>query len=107
MPIHFNGQTLTDRTVTSVGAFSAFWAMSIVAISLALAAMGMDFMTSVSASMTAVANVGPGLTDAIGPAGNFAGMPDAAKWILSFGMLLGRLEILTVLVLFIPGFWRS
>jgi trk system potassium uptake protein TrkH len=53
-----------------------------------------------------VSGVGPGLGETIGPAGNFATLPDAAKWILSFGMLLGRLEIITVFVLCIPAFWR-
>ena len=51
--------------------------------------------------------IGPGLGPIIGPAGNFAPLPDAAKWLLSFGMLLGRLELLTLLVLLTPGFWRS
>jgi trk system potassium uptake protein TrkH len=53
-----------------------------------------------------VCNVGPGLGPIIGPAGNFASLPDAAKWLLSLGMLLGRLEILTVLVLVTRAFWR-
>jgi len=53
-----------------------------------------------------VCNVGPGLGSVIGPAGNFSPLPDAAKWLLSAGMLLGRLEIITVLVLLTPAFWR-
>ena len=57
--------------------------------------------------MTAVANVGPGMGSVIGPTGNFASLPDAAKWLLSFGMLMGRLEILTILVIFFPAFWRT
>ena len=60
-----------------------------------------------SAAATAVANVGPGLGEVIGPSGNFAGLPEAAKWLLSAGMLLGRLELFTVLVLFLPRFWRN
>jgi trk system potassium uptake protein TrkH len=54
-----------------------------------------------------VSNVGPGLGEIVGPAGSFAGLPPAAKWVLSFAMLLGRLELFTVLVLFRPEFWRS
>jgi trk system potassium uptake protein len=54
-----------------------------------------------------LANVGPGLGPTIGPAGNFATLPDAAKWLLAFAMLLGRLELFTVLVLFFPQFWRG
>ena len=60
----------------------------------------------IEAGVTIGAQVGPGLGETIGPAGNFATLPDAAKWILSFGMLLGRLEIITVFVLCIPAFWR-
>jgi len=54
-----------------------------------------------------MANVGPGLGDIIGPAGNFAPLPGAAKWLLAFAMLLGRLEVFTVLVFFLPSFWRA
>lgn len=62
--------------------------------------------TTLSGAATAVCNVGPGLGPIIGPAGNFSSLPDAAKWLLTIGMLLGRLEILTVLVLITPVFWR-
>ena len=59
-----------------------------------------------SAAGTAIANVGPGLGDIVGPAGTFEPLPDSAKWLMSAGMLLGRLELFTVLVMFTPGFWR-
>ena len=59
------------------------------------------------ATATAIANVGPGLGDTIGPAGNFASLPDSAKLLLCSGMLLGRLELFAVLVLLTPGFWRG
>ncbi|MEF1220609.1 potassium transporter TrkG, partial [Photobacterium damselae] len=72
-----------------------------------LGLMGLDPITSITGAVTAVANVGPGMGTVIGPTGNFAGLPDAAKWVLSFGMLMGRLEILTVLVVFSPAFWRD
>ena len=62
-------------------------------------------MTSASGAATALANVGPGLGPIIGPVGNFAPLPDAAKWLLSFGMLLGRLELFTILVVLTPWFW--
>ncbi|WP_146006427.1 TrkH family potassium uptake protein [Cohaesibacter celericrescens] len=67
---------------------------------------GLDFITSVSASATAIANVGPGLGEIIGPAGNFTSLPDIAKWLLSLEMILGRLEILSGLAIFMPAFWR-
>lgn len=67
-----------------------------------LALIGLDWITALSGAATAVCNVGPGLGTIIGPAGNFSALPDAAKWLLTVGMLLGRLEILTVLVLVTP-----
>jgi trk system potassium uptake protein TrkH len=72
-----------------------------------LAAMGLDFVTALSASATAFANVGPGLGEIIGPAGNFSSLQDEAKWVLSAAMLLGRLELFTVLVLLDPDYWRG
>ncbi|MEE8203174.1 MAG: potassium transporter TrkG, partial [Alphaproteobacteria bacterium] len=76
-------------------------------VAVTLATLGLDFITSVSAAATALANVGPGLGELIGPAGTFAPLPDAAKWVLSAAMLLGRLELFTVLVLFTARFWRG
>jgi trk system potassium uptake protein TrkH len=72
-----------------------------------LAMLGLDFMTAVSGAATALANVGPGLGEVIGPTGTFATLPAAAKWVLAAAMLLGRLEFFTVLVLFTPRFWRG
>ena len=71
-----------------------------------LGLLGLTPLEAISGSITAISNVGPGLGPVIGPLGNFASLPDAAKWILSLGMLLGRLEIITVFVLCIPAFWR-
>lgn len=102
----YNGQPLSDDISRGVLAFSFFYFLTIAAIALGLSAMGLDALTAVTGSATAVANVGPGLGDIIGPSGNFASLPAAAKWLLCAGMLLGRLEVLTVLVLFIPMFWR-
>ena len=68
---------------------------------------GLDWVTALTGAATAVCNVGPGLGPVIGPAGNFASLPDSAKWMLSAGMLLGRLEIITILVVLTPGFWRD
>ena len=66
-----------------------------------------DMTTAFSGVAQALGNVGPGFGTAIGPAGNFSTLPDGAKWLLSSAMLLGRLELLTVLVLFSPTFWRG
>ena len=68
---------------------------------------GLDFITSISGSASAISNVGPGLGDIIGPNGNFANLPDFSKLSLSLGMLLGRLELFAVLVLFFPSFWKN
>jgi trk system potassium uptake protein TrkH len=68
------------------------------------AATGLDLVTALSGSLTAIANVGPGLGDIIGTAGNFVTIPEDAKWILAALMLLGRLEVLVVLVVFTPTF---
>lgn len=105
-PTRYNGQPITDDITRGVVAFSFFFFLTIAGLALSLAMMGLDIVTALSGAATAVANVGPGLGDTIGPAGNFAPLPDAAKWLLCVGMLLGRLEILTVLVLLTPMFWR-
>ena len=76
-------------------------------ISLMLSLTGLDFLTAVSGAASAISNVGPGLGDIIGPDGNYKNIPDISKWILAFGMLLGRLELFAILVLFFPSFWRN
>ena len=68
---------------------------------------GLNFITSISAAATAISNVGPGLGDLIGPNGNFSALSDFSKWILSFAMILGRLELFAILVLFVPSFWKK
>ena len=93
-----------QRTVfLFVCAYVGIWALG----SIALAATGLDIETALSGSITALANVGPGIGPVIGPAGNFSSLGDPAKIILVFLMLLGRLEILVVLVLLLPAFWRE
>ncbi|GGC96503.1 TrkH family potassium uptake protein [Vreelandella lutescens] len=102
----YNQQPVTSDISRSVVAFSFFFFITIAVLALGLAALGLDLVTALSGAATAVANVGPGLGDTIGPSGNFATLPDAAKWLLCVGMLMGRLEILTVVVLMTPMFWR-
>ena len=65
---------------------------------------GLDFLTAISGAASAISNVGPGLGDIIGPDGNYKNIPDVSKWILAFGMLLGRLELFAILVLFFLHF---
>jgi trk system potassium uptake protein TrkH len=103
----YNGRRLPPDVPFSVVAFLAIYFFIVGLFAVIYAGMGLDFVTALSASATALGNVGPGLGDIIGPAGNFVPLPDAAKWALSFQMMLGRLELFTVLVLFRPEFWRS
>ena len=69
--------------------------------------VSLDFISAISGAAKSISNVGPGLGEMIGPNGNFSEVSNVSKWILSFAMLLGRLEIFAVLVLFLPSFWRS
>ncbi|MDV7212887.1 TrkH family potassium uptake protein [Azotobacter beijerinckii] len=102
----YNGHNLDEEIVRSILTFSFFFTVTIGAIALGLSLLGLDMITALSGAATAVCNVGVGLGPIIGPAGNFASLPDTAKWLLSLGMLLGRLEIITVLVLLSPSFWK-
>jgi len=103
----FNGANLPERVATSVMGFLLLFGVSGLVIAALLAMTGLDFMTSLTGSLTALANTGPGLGDVIGPTGNYATLPNVSKWILTFAMVLGRLELATVLVVFMPTFWRS
>ncbi|MFZ5609983.1 MAG: TrkH family potassium uptake protein [Pseudomonadota bacterium] len=103
----FNGKPIPESALASVLGFFVLFLVSFIGLAVALAATGLDAETALSGAGTALANVGPGLGGTIGPAGNFKPLPDSAKWLLSGGMLLGRLELFTVLVLLTPRFWRA
>lgn len=102
----YNGQRLDEEIIRSILTFSFFFAATICLIALSLSLLDIDWTTSLTAAAAIVSNVGPGLGETIGPVGNYSTLPDSAKWILTVGMLLGRLEIIPVLVLCIPAFWR-
>ena len=102
----YNGHRLDEEIVRSILTFSFFFAITICVMALLLSLLGVDWMTALTGAAGTVSGVGPGLGEVIGPSGNYATLPDAAKWILASGMLLGRLEIITVLVLCMPAFWR-
>jgi len=104
---HYNGRNVNDVIVRSVVAFGSAFIATIAILAAILSLLGLDPITSITGAITAVANVGPGLGPVIGPSGNFASLPDSAKWALSLGMLMGRLEIMTVLVLVTPAFWKG
>ncbi|MBS7660977.1 TrkH family potassium uptake protein [Pseudomonas lalucatii] len=102
----YNMHRLDEDIVRSILTFSFFFTITIAGLALALTLCGLDWITALSGAASAVSGVGPGMGPIIGPAGNYAPLPDIAKWLLTAGMLLGRLEILTVLVLLMPSFWR-
>ncbi len=102
----YNGHNIDEDIVRSLITFSFFFTITIGIIALGLTLTGLDWVTSLTGAATAVCNVGPGLGNIIGPVGNFSTLPDSAKWLLTVGMLLGRLEILTVLVPFTRNFWK-
>ncbi|MBU1435910.1 MAG: TrkH family potassium uptake protein [Gammaproteobacteria bacterium] len=102
----YGNKTVDDQLLGTVLAFCFVYFATIALLAMALSFYDLDLVTAVTGAATAVANVGPGLGSVIGPAGNFSTLPDGAKWWLSLGMLMGRLEILTLLILFTPSYWR-
>jgi trk system potassium uptake protein TrkH len=107
LTLTYNQRRLPADVPFSVVAFLAIYFAVVGLFAVIYAGLGLDFVTSLSASASALGNIGPGLGSIIGPAGNYQPLPEAAKWALSFQMMLGRLELFTVLVLFRPEFWRS
>lgn len=104
---YYNGKPIPESVGASVMSFFFLYVLCFAALAIGLSFIGLDFLTAASGAATAISNVGPGLGTTIGPSGNFATLPDSAKWLLSAGMLLGRLELFTVLVMLAPSFWRS
>jgi len=106
-PLSYNKGKISKRFMSSIISFVFLYFLIFFLVAMLLSFTGLDFITSFSAAATSISNVGPGLGEMIGPSGNFGELSNFAKWILSFAMLLGRLEIFTLLVLFFPGFWRN
>lgn len=103
----YNNKPITDEVSSSVMSFIIFFGLSFTLLAVVLSLYGLDFITSMSAAAQALSNVGPGLGEVIGPTGNYTSFPDGAKWMLASAMIMGRLELFTVLVLFSPTFWRD
>ena len=103
----YNSQKISDSFINSVIIFIFTFLFIFLIIAMLLSISGLDLITSISGAASSISNVGPGLGDIIGPNGNYRDIPDLSKWILSAGMLLGRLELFAVLVLFFPSFWRN
>ncbi len=106
-PMRYGDQSIDTRVFQSVVVFVGVYFAIFLLSTVAVAATGVDFMTSFTGAATALGNVGPGFGEIIGPAGTFQPLPEAAKWILSVTMLLGRLEVMAVLVMLSPSFWRN
>ena len=103
----YEGRPVSEDVMSSVMSFFMFFLVILGMFAIALGMTGLDFITSISGAATALANIGPGLGDEIGPAGNFQNINDTAKWLLIFAMLMGRLELMAVLILFTVRFWRG
>ena len=104
---YYNGKPIPYSVGDAVMSFFFLYALCFALIAIGLGMIGLDFLTATSGAATAISNVGPGLGDVIGPSGTFEPLPDSAKWLLCLGMLLGRLELFTVLVMLAPAFWRQ
>ncbi|MCC3304166.1 TrkH family potassium uptake protein [Sneathiella sp. HT1-7] len=102
----YNGQPLAEETIGSVTSFVFLFIVIFALLTIALGLTGLDFLTAISSAATSITNVGPGLGETVGPSGTFKSLSDPAKWLMSLGMLLGRLELFTVLVLFSRRFWQ-
>jgi trk system potassium uptake protein TrkH len=104
---YYNRRPVSDEVIVSVLSFFFVFGLCFAMLAVGLGMLGLDFLTAISSAATAIANVGPALGPVVGPAGTFQSFPDAAKWLLAGGMLLGRLELFTVIVLFTRSFWRG
>ena len=104
---YFNKRPISEEIIISVLSFFFMWFFTFALLTLGLSLLGLDFVTAFSSAATSIANVGPALGPVAGPTGNFVSFPDAAKWLMAGGMLLGRLELFTVIVMLSRSFWRS
>ncbi|MBM1309429.1 TrkH family potassium uptake protein [Sulfitobacter mediterraneus] len=103
----YDGRPVGQDVLSSVMSFFMFFVVTMGLVAVALSMTGLDFVTSVSGAAAALANIGPGLGDIIGPSGNFGSLNDTAKWILTAAMLIGRLELMAVYVILTVKFWRA
>ncbi len=103
----YNNDIVQDKLIASIISFIYLYIIIFFVISALLTLTGLNFITAVSGAASSISNVGPGLGNEIGPNSNYANLPAVSKWILSTGMILGRLEIFAILVIFLPSFWRN
>ena len=105
--IKYDQGSVDDKFIASIISFIYFYFVIFFILAALLSLTGLDFITAISGAATSISNVGPGLGPIIGPNGDFSSLPDISKWILTVGMILGRLELFAILVLFLPSFWRN
>jgi len=105
--LKYNNDIVQDKLIASIISFIYLYIIIFFVISALLTLTGLNFITAVSGAASSISNVGPGLGNEIGPNSNYANLPAVSKWILSAGMILGRLEIFAILVIFLPSFWRN
>ena len=105
--LKYDRNAVDDKFIASIISFIYMYLVIFFIITALLSLTGLDFITAISGAATSISNVGPGLGSIIGPNGNFSMLPDLSKWILTLGMILGRLELFAILVLFLPSFWRN
>ncbi len=105
--LKYDQNPIDNKFISSIISFIYMYLVIFFVLTALLSLTGLDFITSISGAATSISNVGPGLGSVIGPNGNFSTLPDISKWVLTLGMILGRLELFAILVLFLPSFWRN
>ena len=105
--LKYDQNPIDDKFISSIISFIYMYLVIFFILMALLSLTGLDFITSISGAATSISNVGPGLGSIIGPNGDFSSLPDSSKWILTLGMILGRLELFAILVLFLPSFWKN
>ena len=105
--LKYDQNPIDSKFISSIISFIYMYLIIFFFLTTLLSLTGLDFITSISGAATSISNVGPGLGSIIGPNGDFSALPNISKWILSLGMILGRLELFAILVLFLPSFWRN
>ena len=105
--LKYDYNPVDNKLISSIISFIYMYLVIFFTITVLLSLSGLDFITAISGAATSISNVGPGLGSIIGPNGNFSSLPDISKWVLTLGMILGRLELFAILVLFLPSFWKN
>ena len=105
--LKYDQKPMDTKFTASIISFIYMYLIIFFILAALLSLTGLDFITAISGAATSISNVGPGLGSTIGPNGNFSSLPEISKWILTIGMILGRLELFAILVLFLPSFWKN